>query len=385
MYRFMRGRTVLYIGKATSLKERVRSYFSDDLMKTRGPLLVKMREEATKLTWEETDSVLEALILEANLIKKHQPPYNTKEKSNKSFNYVVITDEEYPRILTMRERELFGGPTAKYREVFGPFPQGSALRDALKIVRKIFPYRDKCAPGQKKACFNYQIGLCPGVCAGKVSAKEYAQTIKHITLLFGGKKRTLIAHLERDMRRAAREEHFEEAARVRNQIYALEHINDIALTKGEVGQTLARIEGYDVAHISETNRVGVLTVLEDGEPSKGEYKKFKIKTSEQGDIAALKELLMRRLEHGEWPLPNLIVVDGGKAQINAARKILQKYGHPMSVIPVVGVVKDEKHKPKAILGDAALARVHEGEILKVNAEAHRFAINYHRKLRNKLH
>lgn len=381
----MRGRTVLYIGKATSLKERVRSYFSDDLMKTRGPLLVKMREEATKLTWEETDSVLEALILEANLIKKHQPPYNTKEKSNKSFNYVVITDEEYPRILTMRERELFGGPTAKYREVFGPFPQGSALRDALKIVRKIFPYRDKCAPGQKKACFNYQIGLCPGVCAGKVSAKEYAQTIKHITLLFGGKKRTLIAHLERDMRRAAREEHFEEAARVRNQIYALEHINDIALTKGEVGQTLARIEGYDVAHISETNRVGVLTVLEDGEPSKGEYKKFKIKTSEQGDIAALKELLMRRLEHGEWPLPNLIVVDGGKAQINAARKILQKYGHPMSVIPVVGVVKDEKHKPKAILGDAALARVHEGEILKVNAEAHRFAINYHRKLRNKLH
>lgn len=380
----------LYIGKATSLRERVRSYFGSDLATTRGPLLVKMLAEATRIEWEETDSVLEALILEANLIKKHQPPYNTKDKSNKSFNYVLITNEDYPRILIKRQRELLNDETAQYREVFGPFPQGAALRDALKIIRRIFPYRDTCTPvvegsprPQVKPCFNAQIGLCPGVCTGAVSKSAYDATIKHISLLFAGKKHSLIKELQREMRAVAKREDFEAAAMLRNQIFALEHINDVALTKGERGNTLARVEGYDVAHTSETSRVGVMTVLEDGEPNKREYKKFKIKTTEQGDIAALKELLTRRLTHNEWSLPNLIVVDGGKAQVNAARRILQThFGNAPSSIPVVGVVKDDKHKPKNILGDIGLARIHEKEILEVNAEAHRFALAYHRSKRD---
>ncbi len=422
----------IYIGKATSLKSRVASYFGKGLMGSRGPLLVKMLEEAVSIEWEQTDSVLEALILEANLIKKHQPIYNSKEKSNKSFNYLVITDEEYPRILIKRARELVrdhgynhlqampallrsqqqssdlghlkemsakpkscGGPPddvptlspEPYSHVFGPFPYGTALKEALKVVRKIFPYRDKCKLESKKGCFSYQIGLCPGVCNGHMSAKEYAKIIRNIVLLFEGKKKRLIESLGVQMRKAAKAEAFETATVLRNQIYSLGHINDIAIMEGgnsiKAGNTQRRIEAYDIAHMSEQNRVGVMVVLEEGEPSKGEYKKFKIQTSEQGDIAGLKELLTRRLKHDGadgWPLPSLIVVDGGKAQVNAARKVLQ---HAGIKVPIVGVVKDTKHKPKAILGDKAIGTMHEKEILLANSESHRFAIAYHKKMRGK--
>ncbi len=380
----------IYIGKATSLKSRVASYFGTGLMQSRGPLLVKMLEEAVNLEWEGTDSVLEALILEANLIKKHQPLYNSKEKSNKSFNYLTITDEEYPRLLIKRARELEMLSTKDYQleTIFGPFPQGTALKEALKVVRKIFPYRDKCkvakGPMATKGCFSYQIGLCPGVCAGLMSSREYKKTVRNIVLLFEGKKKKLLEKLGVQMRKAAKAEQFEQAAILRNQVYSLEHINDVAImTGGESGNTLRRVEAYDVAHMSEQNRVGVMVVLEEGEPTKGEYKKFKIKTSEQGDIAALKELLTRRLQHDEsdgWPLPSLIVVDGGKAQVNAARKILQ---HNELKVPIVGVVKNEKHRPKAILGNKVIGTMHESEILLANSESHRFAINYHKKMRGK--
>ncbi len=397
----------IYIGKATSLKSRVGSYFAGKLMQSRGPLLVKMLEEAVKVEWEQTQSVLEALILEANLIKKHQPIYNSKEKSNKSFNYLVITDEEYPRVLIKRGRELikediiqeqtgYKGILKKseYKQVFGPFPYGAALTQALKVVRKIFPYRDRCKVQTtksnlvvKKGCFNYQIGLCPGVCNGQISKKEYAKIIRNITLLFEGKKTKLIKQLNIAMKKYAKQEEFEEAIKLRNQIYSLEHINDVALGDGgdsiKMQDTQRRIEAYDVAHMSEQNRVGVMVVIENGELSKGEYKKFKIKTDEQGDVSALKELLTRRVKHtGEsaWELPSLIVVDGGKAQVNAARKILQ---HHELKIPVVGVVKDKNHKPKAIIGDKAIGSMHEKEILLANSESHRFAIAYHKNKRKK--
>ena len=173
-------REILYIGKATSLKSRVASYFRRNLMETRGPIIVGMVEVAKTVDFIETDSVLEALILEAHLIKKHQPSFNTKEKDNKSFNYVVITKEDFPRVMTMRGRELgelnLKPNTSNLKAVFGPFPQGSVLREALKIVRKIFPFSDNCRPNQGKSCFNAQIGLCPGVCAGTISKAEYAKT-----------------------------------------------------------------------------------------------------------------------------------------------------------------------------------------------------------------
>jgi excinuclease ABC subunit C len=260
----------------------------------------------------------------------------------------------------------------------------------MKLIRKIFPYRDTCTPAAQmvamgkrpKSCFNHHIGLCPGVCTGEISKKEYSQIIRHITLLFQGKKKELIKSLEREMKRAAKEENFEEATRLRGQVFALTHIQDISLIKDEYRKPkitlgVTRIEAYDMAHLRGSANVGVMTVVEDGVAQKNDYRKFRIRSANPGDdIGALKEVLSRRLAHEEWPLPRLIAVDGSTAQINAAEKVLSEYS---MTIPVVGVVKDEKHRPRDIRGDRELINGRERDILLANAEAHRFAIGYHRK------
>lgn len=385
-----KNRNVLYIGKATSLRSRVRSYFASDLLQTRGPLLVDMLKKARTLDWRQTDSVLEALLLEASLVRSHKPSYNTDLKDDKSFNYVVITREDYPRVLVVRGKglkELRQNSPSKSPHLFGPFPHGMQLREAMKIIRRIFPYRDTCIPGSGKRCFNAQIGLCPGVCSGEASREEYRRTIRHITLLFEGKKKQLIQTLEREMKAAAKGERFEEAARLRRQLFALKHIQDVSLIKDEYRAhdiaSQQRIEAYDMAHLRGSANVGVMVVVEGGVPSKNEYRKFNIKTAVPGDdVGALREVLMRRLGHDEWPLPRVIVVDGSRAQIGAAERVLAEYGMG---IPVVGVTKDEKHRPRAIQGERSIIKDKERDILLANAEAHRFAIGFHRaKSRKKL-
>lgn len=385
VYLFKRGRKILYIGKAASLRDRVRSYFASDLADVRSPAVAGMVEKSSMLSWKETDSVLEALILEANLIKKHQPPYNTDEKDNKSFNYVVITKEDFPRILVVRGRELFGLPATGYKlqAIFGPYPHGGQLKEALKMIRRIFPFRDKCEPNIGKPCFNRQIGLCPGLCSGEMSKTEYARTIRNLKELFSGNFKGLKRQLAQDMKVAARNENFEAASELRRQIRALEHIRDVSLIKDE--QRIAfggpsrmhgsRIEAYDVAHTAGSETVAVMTVVEDGEMSKNEYRKFKIRSVKNDDVAALKEALSRRLNHPEWPLPRIFVVDGGKGQVRAAESILESSG---VVIPVVGVVKNEFHKPERIIGDQKIIEAHEREIVLANSEAHRYAIDWHR-------
>lgn len=381
-------RRILYIGKATSLHDRVRSYFSRDIGSSRGARIEHMVSIARHLTWEETDSVLEALILEAALIKKHQPPYNVDEKDNKSFNYVVITKEVFPRVVIVRGRELFSTWDKKdIKHLFGPFPHGGQLKEALKLIRKIFPFRDSCTPGNGKPCFNKQIGLCPGVCDGSMGKETYAERIRDIVQLLSGKKRSLMKELEKRMNAYAREERFEEAAAIRAQVNALTHIRDVALIKSDErhstgGERAAtRIEAYDVAHISGTNTVGVSIVLEDGEFQKDAYRVFNIRDVQNDDIASLTQLLERRLAHPEWQLPKLLVFDGGRTHLRAVRAILEAAGVK---IPSVSVVKDNRHKARDILGDEPWRSRHAREILLANAEAHRFAVATHRKRREKI-
>lgn len=381
---------ILYIGKATSLRDRLRSYFSPDLHETRGALLVQMLQKAKSIDWRQTDSVLEALLLEAHLIRNYQPAHNTDQKDDKSWNYVVITKEDFPRVLLMRGKELEQKTPASYLRVFGPFPHGLQLKEALRIIRKIFPYRDTCTPATEllkagkhpKACFNRSLGLCPGVCSGEISKTDYRKIIRRIALLFEGKKIQLLKSLARDMKKYARGERFEDAALLRRQVFALTHIHDVSLIKDEYknpspAAASNRIEAYDVAHLRGSSNVGVMTVVEDGMTNKNEYRKFRIRLAKPGDDAgALREILFRRLAHEEWPLPRLIAVDGAGAQINAAEAVVREYGMR---IPVVGVVKDEKHRPREIRGDRTLIASRERDILLANAEAHRFAIEYHRK------
>lgn len=380
---------ILYVGMATSLRSRVRSYFAPDLVETRGAHIKKTVEEAAVVSWQETDSVLEAMILEANLIKKHQPRANVRDRDNKSFNYLVITAEAYPRVLMVRGRELFQKWNEKNtRHLFGPFPEGGSLKEALKLVRRIFPFRDeKCRHGSGKPCFNRQIGLCPGTCEGTVGKRGYAQTIRHIALLFSGKKKVLVEKLRRTIKRAVRAERFEEAQELKRQIGALTHIRDVALIKRGTFEsrggdlTLFRIEAYDVAHTAGTETVGVMTVVENGEPKKSDYRMFKVRGAKNDDTKALREVLDRRLTHTEWPMPRLIVIDGGKGQLNAARHVLDAAGVG---IPLVAVTKDERHRPRTLIGDEPHRSAREREILLANAEAHRFALAYHNKRRRKV-
>jgi excinuclease ABC subunit C len=400
VYTFKKGRQILYIGKAASLRDRVRSYFSPDLVEGRGERIVSMVHLADMVVWQRTDSVLEALLLEAELIKRHQPPYNVDEKDNKSFNYVVITKEDFPRVLVVRGRELYQNwkeSDIKYR--FGPFPHGLQLQEAMKIVRRIFPFRDsKCVPCdeqlktknsklktvQCRPCFNRQIGLCPGVCTGEISKVEYAGVIRNIKDLFSANFHGLKRRLAKEMQELSADEKFEDALARRRQVHALEHIRDVSLLKNEhriASGGGARIEAYDAAHTAGSETVAVMTVVMNGEKYKDAYRKFKIRSATNDDTAALREALERRLNHPEWPLPRVFVVDGGKAQMNAAKKILQKAGVE---IPLVGVVKNEFHKPERLIGDKKSIEAYERDILLANNEAHRFAITWHRRRRGKL-
>ena len=397
VYRFLDAKKkILYIGKATSLRERVRSYFGNDVMHTRGKHIVDMATLATTVNVTVTDSVLDALVLEASLIKRHLPYFNTKEKDNKSWNYVVITDEAYPRIMTLRERTMFLKPDVDdgvYRYMFGPFPQGGNMDVALGIIRKIFPFRSTCAPLSGKPCFDRQIGLCPGVCTGEISVRDYAERIREIRMFFNGKKQQLLGQLKESMHEYAKLQEFEVANEYKHMIFSLKHIKDASLISEAVREHSQktssrrerpfRVEAYDIAHISGKYTVGVMVVVEDGKPKKGDYRKFKIRIESEkpDDTLHLEEVLRRRFGHTEWTMPDLVVIDGGTAQKNRGQKTLKELG---LIIPIVSVVKDARHKPKALLGDKETAISYKRWILIANAESHRFAVAYHRQLREKL-
>ncbi len=391
MYYFQADGEILYIGKATSLRDRVRSYFNNDVQRSRSPLIQKMVDEADDIAYETTGSVLEALIKERNEIKQKQPPYNTKQKDNKSHSFVVITDEKFPQVRIERERELQTViDPDDVKEAYGPYTSKSQLEEALKIIRKIFPFRGKkCTPADDKhddkPCFSYQIGLCPGVCTGEVSEEEYANIIENIKLFLEGNTDDLKEKLQADMQAAAESEEFETAQKIKQQLFSLNHIDDVALIEEESTQADSagtRLEGYDIAHTSGQDMVGAMVVLEDGYAKKSDYRKFNIKTVEEksNDPKALAEVIRRRLEHAEWPYPDVFVIDGGKAQRNAVLKQLQDAGVG---IPVVGVVKDESHNPKDIIGPGEVIDEHRKDIQIVNSEAHRFVQSFHEKKRRK--
>src|SRR3989338_887769 len=421
----LRGRyRGLYVGKATSLRDRVKSYFDDDLIAPRGPRVVDMVTKATSMIYHTTPTVLEALVREGALFKKYLPHANVDGKDDKTFLYAVITDEEIPRVLVIRGKDidfkvkrsnLF---TCKLKAIYGPFPSGVQLREALRLIRRIFPFFDTEKPiGTKnkhqkaKIEFNTQIEQYPrnmrftlpsSIGQNKVNLKMYRKSIRKVSLLLSGRGKELRVMLEREMRQAAKEERFEDAAEARRELFALDHIQDVSLIKDEhlerspstsSGRFAGRrIEAYDTAHLSGTNAIGVMTVIVDGSPVKKEYRTFRIRGSTSSpqaaskekkklndDIASLKEVLSRRLNHPEWPFPKVIVVDGGRTIKKAAEVVLKNVDIK---IPVVAVVKDERHRPREVIG-ARVAGIAEADAVLANAEAHRFSLARHRRARSR--
>lgn len=391
---------VLYVGKATSLKSRVRSYFSNTMAQARGAHMVTMVQSATRVEVRQTDSVLEALILESKLIRELKPTYNVRDKDDKSYNYLVITlQETFPRLLTVRGKDLsrrlaeirlLGKKTGGKKvepAVYGPFPHAGEFKEALKILRKIFPFYDAREPvllerdsKDRTRLFNESIGLYP---KSTITQSEYERTVRYLQMFFDGNVKKLVTQMEKDMHRFAKKELFEEASVLKRQLFAVQHIEDVSLIRKEKRYVEGefRIEGYDVAHLGGTSTVGVMVVLREGVVDKGEYRTFHIREAVKGsDTGALKELLERRFAHPEWQYPRLIVLDGGSAQLRIGRQALQTMGIE---IPIVAVTKDARHRASVLQGPIKIKNEWHNEILLANAEAHRFALAVHKQKRGK--
>ena len=409
---------ILYVGKAGNLRRRVSSYFER-------PHDVRIQTLVSKIAiidFEQKDTALEALIREAELIKTLTPPFNVREKDDKSFLYFEITREKFPRVLLVRGsgvanegrggvKSSVGGGVVQGKR-FGPFTSASSAREALRILRRIFPWSthdplkiinpaslpSQISPNAKsgRACLDYEMGLCPGTCIGAISRADYVKNIKHLELFLEGKKKRIIALLTKEMAIASKRLDFEKAEKMRRQIFALQHIRDTALISESdtdfasmslVSGHMFRIEGYDISDISGDSAVGSMVVFSargerNFEPDKDEYRKFKIRTIFQpNDVGMLAEVLGRRFKRRDsgWTLPNLIVIDGGLAQANAARRALVRAGLK---IPIIGIAKGPERKRNDIIG-AVPQNIPKTVLIRVRDEAHRFAIGYHKALRRR--
>ncbi len=349
----------LYVGRSVNLRERLKSYLNPI-----DPRIKALRDESYDLKVVTYETILETFIEEASLIKKCQPKYNIKEKDDRSFIYISIPKENwsYPRLI--RGRLIFKNDG----EVFGPFRSLRIAKSILLILRKVFPY-SSCKLDLGKPCFHRQIDLCPGKCTGEITKNEYNRIIKYLRLFLGGEKEKSVRFLKKYYPK-------------RFQI--LEMIDDSLLIVNEDNLPYwpkkMRIEGYDISHFAGKETVGSMVVFKDGEPDKKEYRLFKIRGDFHGDdIGALREVFERRIKHSEWKMPDLILVDGGKAQVNVFDKILLEN---KIKIPVLGIAKNSGDK--LVLGKYLKENNTSLEtLILIRDEAHRFSNSLRKKIYRK--
>ena len=409
---------IIYIGKAADLRARVSSYWRASANHTSAKQ--KMLAEIKSIEWIEADTEIEALLLESNLIKKYQPVYNIDMRDDKRFCYIKIsTEDEIPGVFITRKIDR----TGKY---FGPFTATQAVRETIKAIRKIWPF----CTGRKvmnKPCFYYQINRCLGPCGNMVGIDEYKkEVIAPIIKFLSGNKKQIIRNIEEDIKKLSVEARFivssDKEKRLQHLKYkllnmqkVLAHTNILSIVEKyaadvvELAKVLSlpkvpeRIEGYDISNIFGRAAVGSMVVFKNGEPDKNEYRKFKIKIGqgEANDVKMMQEVINRRIKHisdvetrrgaSVWPIPDLIIIDGGKGQLNGALKEIKKANLN---IPVIAVSKGAGLRSAAAPDkiffpgekkplELSLASPALHVIKRVRDEAHRFAIKYHQLLRKK--
>lgn len=403
------NKNIIYVGKAKNLKNRVSSYVGGQLGEKTKQLVSHIHSVKTILV----ESELESLLLEAEFIKKYNPKYNIQLTDNKSYQLIKVTPKAlFPTVTLMRSHgnpEIYDHQSA----YFGPFPSSKAIKSVLKTIRRIFPYQS-VENHPKKPCLYHHLGLCPCLPAfnNEENRKEYKKTIRHIIQFLQGKKIEVLKDLEKERDAASKNEEFEKAKSVQQQIDAINYVTspikkpfeyeinpnlradlrtdelsslkEILNKHGVNVESLDRIECFDISNISGTNSVGSMVVLTNGERDSSQYRRFKTSKNIVGpnDFASMAEVLQRRIRHTEWPYPGLLIVDGGKGQISAAFKVLNDQGLN---IPLVGLAKREEtiittdFKEIKLPKDSKALHV----VQRIRDEAHRFAITYHRKLRSK--
>ncbi len=392
IYLFYRKGSLVYVGKATSLKSRVRSYFSKSKKNERP--VEQMIDQIDDLKYIKTDSVLEAILLEGQYIKKYRPKYNILWKDDKSWNYIVITKDKYPKVSNLRQHERKNLSKEEEKKmfsyVFGPYP-GLKTKEAMKILSKLF-YISHCKPGSKRPCLYYEMDQCLGVCIGEISPIEYKKkVIAPLVMFLKGNKKSLVKNLQKRMKEESKKNNFEEAARLRDQLTALKRIQDVSLINKSFLETEAnkkreiRIEGYDISNLGTTDKVGSMVVFNQEGPIKSQYRKFNIKTVfGQSDVDCLKEVLERRLRHEEWPLPDIFLIDGGKPQVNAIKKVFKENKIDK---PIIGIAKGPKRDRNDLFTTfnnpnfLNWVKSNKNLLIQTRDEAHRFAISFNRSKR----
>lgn len=374
---------IIYIGKAAVLKNRVRQYFQTS--RNRDPKTEALVGEIADVEWQEVESELDALFLEAELVRRYLPRYNILLRDDKSMVYIRIDyGSDYPTVTTTR-RPLDDG--AKY---FGPYLSTLAVRLALKLLRRIFPFATSRVGGQKRASLHYHLGLDPGLEEGKTTLSEYRTNLRRLMAVIEGKRSNIEKELNRSLKKYAQNLQFEEAAKCRNQLFTLKQLsqqvvfgntefidiskdqalNELAEILGLYDQEseqlrlLTRIEGYDISHMSGTDVVASMVVFTNGTSSKSEYRKFKV-SERNDDFANMHQTITRRfrfqgptLETGKrlhnkqiasdgWKtrMPDLVLIDGGKGQLDAAiraRDEASVKGLTFDDIPFIGLAKREE-------------------------------------------
>ncbi|MDP3963105.1 MAG: GIY-YIG nuclease family protein [bacterium] len=454
VYRFLdRNNKTLYVGKAINIRSRLRSHFADP--DTVNPAKAQLLRQTRDITWELCASEPEALIREAELIKKLKPRFNILLRDDKNYFYVAFTKEPFPKVFlthqptTFTTNNLYNQQPEMLKEFrrrvrkgrqssvayVGPFTDGNALKRTLKMLRRIFPYCI-CRTPHDRECLAATLGRCVGICCLKstslsfprkrksvsLAKAQYRKNIKSIQAVLQGERPRLMSSLKKDMRQASSKQRFEEAGRLRDQIGALQEIfsHRAVVANGEIlreratalrqiqkflklEQVPRRIEMYDMSNNHGTSAVGSLVVFFDGIPEKSQYRKFRIRTiTGIDDVAMMQEVIHRRLGHDEWPKPDILIVDGGKGQMGAVLEALKITNHKLQksqtlpfallglakgkdelhYIPFPYEIRDTKYEIQTT-PRSRLPRPVRHLFDHLQAEAHRFAITYHRNLRSR--
>lgn len=412
---------IIYIGKAAVLKNRVRQYFQKS--RRRDPKTEALVAEIADTDWVTVESELDALFLEAELVRRYLPRYNILLRDDKSSTYVRINyDDPYPSVSFTRQ------PLDDKAQYFGPFFNGGEVKRALRFLRRVFPYSTHSGVIPKRACLQYHLGLCPGLEEHKTPLNEYRANLRKLMQYLRGEREKVVEKMQADMQKAAKKQDFEKAAELRNQYYALKALTkqivfsdkeflDISKDRGLAGladllgltREPRRIEGYDISHMQGTDNVASMVVFTNGIPDKANYRKFKMRIPGNNDFAHMHEAITRRCSEKNvkaWGLPDLFLIDGGKGQVAAAIRARDELGINRPMVGLakreeeivvhleksqVNVSKIELHKLNAIVNESEdflmILLPKDSDIVKllqrVRDESHRFAVSYHSVLKGK--
>jgi excinuclease ABC subunit C len=403
---------VIYVGKAKNLRNRASHYFTKAAAdEERTADLVKLIAD---IDFIPADSEVDALLMEARLVKDIQPRFNIELKDNKTFPYLQIRmREEFPRV------EFTRSPRTRGVKLYGPFTSAKSLRAAIQVLQRVFQFRT-CGLDIKsdnpqwrwfRPCILHSIRQCTAPCNFRVSREDYRKQIRRLRMVLEGHKDKLIRELEQGMAEASAKLEFEKAARLRDEITALKSLGlrgdvdkdvqpevfQIEPRKGMIGlrkvlglvDTPRTIEGVDIAHLSGEEMVASLVSFIDGLPFKPGYRRYKIKSVEGvDDFASIREVMSRRFRNAasedENVFPDILLIDGGKGQLNAALEVFRMLGKDPPCLISLAKREEEIYRP----GDVEPLRLSRHSaalrlLQYVRDEAHRFAQHYHHLLRRK--